>query len=621
MAVAAPPVSAADGDWLTAATERSRRAGPDGAQTHRGSAFGLGHALLRTGPHDHDGPITLDGRVWISADIRLDGRGELVSRLRSAGAPVTAACSDAELALHAYSAWGERFLERIAGDFALALWDERSQRLLCARDQLGVVPLHYARDGARLYVATVIDALLLHPAISDALDESAISDFLAFGLQTDSSATAFAAVRQLPPAHLLVWSAGTIRVRRYWELPRLEPLARLPSFQAGAEQFRALLDAAVGDRLTSDRATAQLSGGMDSTSVAASAAITLRERGAGPGALRALTGVLGGDSGDGEGTVARDVARHLELPVDVLDASAMDSIDPFAEPALRTPEPTAYRYTNFEWEYARLPARHSPVTLTGHGADALLMFVPAYLIEWIGHGRAARVSRAVADQVRLRGGRPRLHLRVIARSALVARHSAPAELPPWLAPDHVARTGVAERSRERAHALGALDVRELDARSLIGDPMWATMFRYGDPSFTSEPVRFRYPFIDLRLMKFVRSLAPEPWLVNKRVLREAAADRLPSPVLRRPKTPLIAARAPGSTTDTMTGLAELVLSCPELDRFVDLTALGDALVDAGGTAPRRAREIGRALGLAHWLWHRQATPATAARAGFDGSTH
>src|SRR5204862_5694714 len=103
---------------------------------------------------------------------------------------------------HAERTWGERLVEHIAGDFAFAIWDAGAQRLLCARDQIGVAPLHYARAGRGLLVATCLEALLSHPATSHALDEQAVADFLVFGDYTDFGATAFAAVRQLPPAHL-----------------------------------------------------------------------------------------------------------------------------------------------------------------------------------------------------------------------------------------------------------------------------------------------------------------------------------------------------------------------------------------------------------------------------------
>ncbi|HWF50480.1 MAG TPA: asparagine synthase-related protein [Solirubrobacteraceae bacterium] len=604
VALAAGVPGPEDHAWLEHAAEHSRTAGPDGTRIWMDGLCGLAHALLRTGAGEAGQPLTLDGRTWVSADVRLDAHEDLSRALRSAS--INMESSDAELVLRAYAAWGDRFLEHLTGDFAFALWDAERRTLLCARDQLGVAPLHYARTGNRLLVASVIDALLLHPAVSDGLDEAALVDHLATGQYREHSATAFAAIRQLPPGHALTWSAGVMKLRRYWQLDPWEPLARFRRPEEVSERFRDLLDAAVDARLTADRATVQLSGGMDSTSVAASAAATLRRRGASATALRAFTGVLGAARGDREGEFSVLVARELGLPVDVVDASALSPVEVFAEPALLTPEPTAYHATTFALDFARLPARHAPIALSGHGADTLLKFVPWYWIEWLGRGSPGRVVRAFADQMRLSRSRPRPHARSIARAIVRSRGSWDAPAPPWLRPEVTA----ARARHDRVRHLIPPPAGALDARALASDPLWPALFRLGDPSFTRQPVRFRYPFTDLRLVRFVRSLAPEPWLVDKRVLRDSAQGRLPEVITRRPKTALVSVPSivpPGAHRD----LHELVRQCPELDRFLDRSALMDSLASANADGAHRQRELSWALGLAYWLWHRRGITASA----------
>jgi asparagine synthase (glutamine-hydrolysing) len=608
VALVAPEPGPADHAWLTGATELSRSAGPDGHRHRQIGLCGLGHALLQTGV-DVLGPISLDGRVWITADARLDARDALRATLRARSPEVSAAaCPDAELLLAAYRRWGESMVEHVAGDFAFVIWDADEQRLLCARDQIGVVPLHYGRAGCSLLISTTVEALLSHPAIPDSLDEHAIADFLAFGFYTDQSATAFAAVRQLPPAHLLTWSAGEVRLRRYWRLREWEPLTRFDRIEDGAERLRELLDVAVADRLTTSLASAQLSGGMDSTSVAASAVRALRARNAPPGALRAFTGVLGGDSGDREGHFARLVADRLGIPIDLIDASTQSTRDPFDASAVRTPEPIPYQFTDFLLQYARVPARHGPVALSGHGADALFMFLPWYWLEWLARGRTGRVARAFAGHVRLTGGRPQPRVRLILRWARIGR-AAQAPLPPWLHADFVVRSGVADRRRERTPRPFGVRARDLDARALVFDPLWTTMFRQGDPVFTREPVRFRHPFADLRLIEFARSLAPEPWLVDKRILREAARMSLPEEVRLRPKTPLVRTSPPGASDDALRALADLAARSSVLQRFVDTDSLArEVIASVGDADPIRNWARERALGLAHWLWHRESHP-------------
>jgi len=212
--------------WVIEATAYSALAGPDGQAVASGSRWALGHALLQTGRDGPAQPLTRDGLRWLTADARLDSRAELVSSLRANRQPVDDGCSDPELLLGAYHVWGEEFVERVAGDFAFVLWDEVRGRLLCGRDQIGVAPLHYARVGGELLVATSLDALLLHMAVSDELDEEALADFLVMG-PGDFTATTFRSIRRLAPARTASWSGDGFHLRRYWRVPASPPLLSL----------------------------------------------------------------------------------------------------------------------------------------------------------------------------------------------------------------------------------------------------------------------------------------------------------------------------------------------------------------------------------------------------------
>ena len=237
-AAAATELDPVTREWVSAATAYGRFAGPDGDGVTIKDRWGVGHALLRL-PHARAAqPLTLGDGVWLSADARLDDRPGLRSALQAAGHAAHDGADDAELLLVAYSAWGERFLDRVAGDFAFVLWDTRHARLLCACDQIGVVPLHYAQLGDRLLVASSPELLLLHPEVSDALDEQAVADFLLTGQASSFGTTAFAAIRRLPPAHAMRWSDGRLQLRRYWEAPEFEPLLRLPAPADYVERFR-----------------------------------------------------------------------------------------------------------------------------------------------------------------------------------------------------------------------------------------------------------------------------------------------------------------------------------------------------------------------------------------------
>ena len=585
--------------WVTRATAFSRSAGPDGDGLRLDQGCGLGHALLRTSPGDGAQPVSLDGRTWLSADVRLDDRHALVTELRGRGQAVSAALPDAELVLHSYEAWGESCLDHLIGDFAFALWDGDRRRLLCGRDQIGVVPLHYAHVEDALLVATCIDALLLHPDVSDELDEAAVADFLLAGRSGDFESTVFEHIRRVPPAHALTWHDGRSELRRYWRLPDMEPLATFRRPEDYALRFRDLLDAAVADRLTSDCVSVHVSGGLDSTSVAAGAVATLATRGGAPEAVRAVTVDLGGTSGDEEGWYASLVAERLGVPIDVVDGASFGPEDPLARPPVVTPEPTPYRRTRLEYESTRLLAGHATVALSGLAGDALLGFTPWYWAEWLARGKVIRVGRALADPFRVFGKRPHPRLRTWLAHASSRRSSGRAEVPEWLAPAFGASIGAAERRPELVPRGSARD-----ARSLVGNPLWSGLFTWGDASFTGLPLRFRHPLVDLRLLSFVRSLPPDPWLVDKRILREAARDRLPEEVRTRKKTALVAAAPPGHSPALVEQLIAMVKEAPGLDRFVDRAVLARGLATTDAANQPADRALALPVGLAHWLVHR-----------------
>src|SRR5438094_313995 len=128
--------------------------GPDRRGLWSRGTVGFGHTLLRTyGEAAQEAqPLTLDGRAWIVADARIDGRGELIRQLRPHAAGLEDTATDAELILRAWHVWGEECVLHLYGDFAFAVWDEGSRALFCVRDHVGVKPFYYAcRGGAFIF--------------------------------------------------------------------------------------------------------------------------------------------------------------------------------------------------------------------------------------------------------------------------------------------------------------------------------------------------------------------------------------------------------------------------------------------------------------------------------------
>jgi len=127
--------------------------GPDATQVSTQEGAGFCFTLLRTGPGPQIAkqPCSLEGRVWLLGDVRLDGREELRLRLEQQGDSIHAEVTDEELILHAWRQWGEASFERLLGDFAFAIWDGKAKSLWCVRDLLGLRPFFYAQAGKRFF--------------------------------------------------------------------------------------------------------------------------------------------------------------------------------------------------------------------------------------------------------------------------------------------------------------------------------------------------------------------------------------------------------------------------------------------------------------------------------------
>jgi asparagine synthase (glutamine-hydrolysing) len=256
---------------------------PDGEGQWSRAPVSLGHQLLATTPESRSErqPLYLGGPdLAVSFDGRIDNRPELLRALPSAAEPGVV-LSDAMLALRAYERWGESCCSRLLGDFAFAIWDGRRQRLFAARDTAGIKPFYYAATAGGGFVFGSEPAQVLrHPAVSSRVNEGAVAECLV-GRISSHHESLFADILRLPPGCCLTVNGSCCEVRRYW---RLEPDTGESCARGDEllEQFLALLRSAVSDRLRGPvMPGVSLSGGLDSTAIAAMAQRLVAERGAG----------------------------------------------------------------------------------------------------------------------------------------------------------------------------------------------------------------------------------------------------------------------------------------------------------------------------------------------------
>lgn len=223
-------------------------------------------------------PLVRQGTV-VLFDGRLDNRPELLDML--ADSPVSKDSSDAALVSAAYERFGETLPEKLAGDFALALYDIPQEKLLLARDGIGVRPLYYAPLGKGVMIASECKPILAHPKMTPKPNADMLAAyFLACFGQERQGWTFFDGIFSVLPGQLVVIRRQSVVKRTYWDFGVPEPI-RFKTLDEYAEVFRYYFEQAVARRLRSAYPVAiSLSGGLDSSSIFCTAE-TIRREGTG----------------------------------------------------------------------------------------------------------------------------------------------------------------------------------------------------------------------------------------------------------------------------------------------------------------------------------------------------
>jgi len=538
---------------LAAMGEALRHRGPDDAGLHAGPGIGLVSrrlAILDLSAQAHmpmrsdDGRFALvfNGEIYNHLEIReeLKRRG---LRLRSSG--------DTEVLLRLLEMEGVAGLRRVIGMFALALWDGERRSLLLARDRLGVKPLLYRRAPDGLRFASEMRGLLAEPGFSPSPDPVAIHHVLALRF-TPHPGTVFDSVLQLPPAHVLTFSDGRVRLERYWELPRPAPIAtRRPGELE--ERYRSLMDDAVKIRLRSDVPLALLlSGGLDSTAVAYHMRRNL---------TRSFTAFTVGfrEADYDERPRARATAERFGIDLQVLELQPPEPGElqelvahlqvPFADPSLLP-----------AWMLARQVARHVKVALVGDGADETFGGYDRYRAHlladrfgWLPGIVSRTPFYALLDALTEESSRRNLpgrlrrfmegwELPARERNALWIANPGARRIARLYRPEFAASVAGIDPTA----ALGGIP-NDWGSDDLVGDLLRADQGRYlpddllfkADITSMAFGLELRSPFLDHRLVEFAAGVPSESKVrgrTGKWFLRRVYRGRFPDAILAARKT-------------------------------------------------------------------------------------
>ena len=175
--------------------------------------------------------------------------------------------SDSESILHGYEEYGEDVTSHLRGMFAFAIWDEKEQKLFAARDYFGIKPFYYALIDGCFVFASEIKAILKFPGYQKTLNKKALEGYLSFQFSPYEE-TLFSGIYRLLPGHSLTYENGKITVKRYFD-PVLSPDDDLSPEQAVASLRTALQDSVKAHMIADVEVGAFLSGGVDSSYIAA----------------------------------------------------------------------------------------------------------------------------------------------------------------------------------------------------------------------------------------------------------------------------------------------------------------------------------------------------------------
>jgi len=554
------PLRPACGEQVTRMTRALVHRGPDDEGLHaRGpAAFGFRRlSIVDLRPEGNQPHFNEDAGIFSVVNGEIYNHAELRDELAKKGHALRSRC-DVEVVPHLYEEYGIELMDKLNGQFALAVYDTQRHRLLLARDPVGVCPLFYTVADGQLLFASEIKGLLAHPAVSRELDLQGLDQILAFpGLA--SPTTMFREIRSLPAGHYLVLENGKLRTGCYWDLDYPIDMQREPP-PDWKEQLDHLLQQAVNRRLQADVPVAcYLSGGLDSSLIAG---VMHKLR---PTSHWHAFSVVFDDADLDERQYQRIMAerigaRHHEVAFHANEAEKrLRAVIRHAESPLKESYDTCSHALS---EAVRESG--CKVVLSGEGADELFAGYVGYRFDMM---RASQDDgTALMDEDSWRESQLRETLWgdsgfFYERDYGAFRDLSRALYAPDIARDPKRYDCMAQplvdharlRGRHPLHKRSYIDFKLRIADHLLSD--------HGDRMCFAHSVEGRYPFLDKDLIAFVTRLPPDLLMLDQREkypLRMIAQPYVAPQILAREKFSFV---GPGSP-DILRGRNEWLMDLP-----------------------------------------------------------
>jgi asparagine synthase (glutamine-hydrolysing) len=553
-----------------------------------------------------------DRTVWVVFNGEIYNFRELRGELEALGHRFRTRC-DTETIVHGYKQWGTGVLDRLNGMFGLAIWDGKRERLLLARDAMGIKPLYYHVADGRLSFGSEIGAILAGLRQRPSVDVRALHDLLSYGY-TPSPRTLWEGVRKLAPGTMAIVEAGQLRIER-WYLNRPTPSQDRINEVDAAEELRAVYERALERQLVSDVPVGLLlSGGVDSALL-----LALMSR----GGRRWHTYTVGygrtldvkDELADAADTAGAFGADHAEVVLDHDDFERQ-----FVAIIGRLEEPIAASSIVPMYHVCARAQQDVKVALVGQGPDELFggylrhlgvlhgqrwRQVPSWTRDLVAaavrrlprHEGLKRAVQALATADR--GERYRDVLSILPRpsAAELLRPEHRTDLDLSAGPDWWSEL---EPLLADADELGGFLAVEL--RSALPDKL----LMYGDKLSMAHGLEVRVPYLDREVAEFVERLPSHAKVAlgqRKRLHRRVCRSLLPPAILRRKKRGFAVDAVDRWFRADRPGMVDIYLldRSARIGAYLDLGAIGRLVDEHRRGAADHHKILFNLIALEAWL--------------------
>jgi asparagine synthase (glutamine-hydrolysing) len=541
-----------DGTALLEMNQQIIHRGPDDAGSLISDGAGLAMRRLsiidiKTG---HQPLSNEDGSIWVVYNGEIYNHADLREKMLARGHTYRTH-SDTESIVHLYEEYGQDCVNYLRGMFAFVIWDKHRHTLFAARDRLGIKPFYYRLQEGTFIFASEIKALLAYPGVSAEFNAAVLPEYLAFGYVAGEE-TFFSGIRKLPAAHALELSEnGEVSIRRYWDLSVAEdPQARGRNYYV--RRYRELLEDAVSSHLMSDVPLGVfLSGGLDSSAVAALTAKSRRES--------IQTFAVGyGEQAYSELPYAKIVADHIGSQHHEVQVTRQEFFDTLPEVIWHEDEPVCWTSSVALYHLAKFTREHVTVVLTGEGSDETLAGYTRYA--WtVWNARMDSVYRRVTPSALRAFVREQIHsarlgatLRRKLEHTCLGRDGA--SWPSFYFDNFYSAFSSNEQRQLLSPGLqryidstygGSMAFWERSSGTILKRLLYTDINTYlvellmkQDQMSMSASIESRVPFLDHPLVEFAASIPTSfalKGLEGKSILKSAVEDLLPHSIIYRKK--------------------------------------------------------------------------------------